>query len=75
MVRFSCQRCHFTHIEPLDLHADETKESYGHLHDIKPPKDWREIPYNTLLCPSCAREYDAFMNKYRAPKMCKEADT
>lgn len=63
MIKFICYRCKKEHIEPLELHDNDggREGTYGYLHNIKPPKEWKEIPYSKLLCPGCYEKYQQFM--------------
>lgn len=70
MVKFTCYRCGASAIIPLS-EAKIPSDHYGHLHNIDPPTSmcWGELPYNTILCPTCLKAYKEFMQ----PK--KEAET
>lgn len=62
LVKFTCYRCGNEHIDPLEAHDNDTRESYGYLHYILPPPGWKELLHGPLLCPDCVRAYEIFMN-------------
>ena len=62
LVKFTCRRCGFEKIDPLEAHKDDDPRGYGYLHYIDPPAGWREIMYGPmLLCPACIKALENFM--------------
>lgn len=59
-VEFKCARCGHTEYHKLEEYKDI--EDYGYLHNIPEPKDWHEVFYGQILCPTCYKAYQGFMN-------------
>lgn len=63
MVEFTCRRCGKTELRTLDECMNEVKEGYAGLHDLKPPKGWKDGGiYDHMFCPDCKKAYEQFMN-------------
>lgn len=60
MVQFTCRRCRNTSILPYD--AVMTGEHYGYLRNSSLPPGWGEIGYSSIVCETCAKAYELFMN-------------
>lgn len=60
MVQFTCRRCRNTVILPYD--AVMTGEHYGYLRNSSLPHGWGKIGYSSIVCESCAKAYELFMN-------------
>ena len=64
MVEFECRRCKKTEARSLEECMKEVSEGFNGLHDLKPPKGWRDGGfYCPLFCPQCAEKYDLFMSR------------
>lgn len=61
MIKFTCQRCGMWQIESLESCCKNSGVTYGYLHNIEPPKDWRQLLHGPLLCPDCYKKYEQFM--------------
>jgi hypothetical protein len=60
MVQFTCRRCKNKALMPYDTVM--TGEHYNYLHNSSLPPGWDKIGYSTIVCETCAKAYEMFMN-------------
>lgn len=62
LVEFKCYRCEKTETRPLEECMEEAKEYFMGLHDLRPPKEWKDGGfYYPLFCHECSEAYERFM--------------